>query len=134
MSNHSRRAVVAGIAAAPTLAAPALALNEPDPIFASERSKEQAEEDWYQRNGMAELKAAAGTATIAEERALLALLTIRPTTIAGMAALLDYATAHSGENGEREGTDIFDHEAINKAGEGFYRHLAYSLRTIGAVS
>ena len=31
--NHSRRAVLAGIAAAPAFAAPALALSEPDPIF-----------------------------------------------------------------------------------------------------
>jgi hypothetical protein len=34
MSNHSRRAVLAGIATAPALAAPALALSGPDPIFA----------------------------------------------------------------------------------------------------
>jgi hypothetical protein len=33
--SHSRRAVLAGIAAAPALAAPALALSEPDPIFAA---------------------------------------------------------------------------------------------------
>lgn len=33
--SHSRRAILAGIAAAPTLPGPALALSEPDPIFAA---------------------------------------------------------------------------------------------------
>ena len=38
MSNHSRRAILAGIATAPALAAPAFALSNggpPDPIFAA---------------------------------------------------------------------------------------------------
>jgi hypothetical protein len=211
--DHSRRAVLAGIAAAPALAAPALALSgaEPDPIYgfleehprlrdrmfeacrslndveeateerwpcplvawrkyshigfseierardeflalpgidpeiieqeyrevkADERAKQQALVDWYKRNGMAELKAEQARAVEAERTALLALLTTRPTTIAGLIALLEYAAENSGEHGEREGTDMFNRscKAISKAGEDFYRHLADSLRAIGDVS
>jgi hypothetical protein len=39
---HSRRAVLAGIAASPALAAPALALSGPDPIFAAIEAHERA--------------------------------------------------------------------------------------------
>jgi hypothetical protein len=209
----TRRAVLAGIATAPALAAPALALTSagPDPIYAAieahprlmakmfeawrrldeaegdteerrpcplvawrnyshiggseierareeflelpgvdpkkieqeyrsakarEKAKQQNLRDWYKRNGMADLKAEADRAGEAESAALLAVFTTRPTTVAGMAALLDYAAAQSGQYAKDHGTYIFDRtdEAVSKAGEDFYQHLAESLRAIGAAS
>jgi hypothetical protein len=205
----SRRAVLAGIATAPALAAPALPLSEPDPIFAilkehppllaehweaarrldeaegdtaerrpcplvawrnyshiggseierardeflalpgvdpkqiereyreakaREVAKEQDLEDWYVRNGLAELKAKSEKSWEAQKTALLALLTTRPTTIAGMIALLDHVAAHSGEDAENRGDDILDYVGTEEAVENFYRHLADSLRAIGSAS
>jgi hypothetical protein len=105
-------------------------------VKADERAKEQALEDWYARNGMAKLKAEADRATKFQEAAHLAVLTTRPTTIAGVAAVLDYVATHSGERAEADGTDIFNwnHKTISEACDGFYHHLADSLRSIGGVS
>ena len=57
MSNHSRRAVLAGIASAPALAAPALALPIADPIFAAiERHRAAAEAHTSMIDEQAELE------------------------------------------------------------------------------
>jgi hypothetical protein len=157
---HSRRAVPAGIATAPALAAPALALRsaEPDPIFAAIEAHDRAlkhyhslESDfpggsnWNAFEGcfldpddpqeVRDMVVNSWKAHKAEDAALLALLTTQPTTIAGAAALLDYAAAHSDRYGN-QGIGIFDptNEAISAASENFYRHLADSLRAIGGVS
>jgi hypothetical protein len=109
----SRRAVLAGIAAAPALAAPALAEigSSPDPIFAAiERHKvafrtsqeagrirvytvdceEAPEYDAVKHKAAEEADCAA---TDASNDAAYALTTIRPTTMAGALALLRYVEA-----------------------------------------
>jgi hypothetical protein len=118
MSNHSRRAVLAGIAAAPALVAPALALTGagPDPIFAAikrhkasyaafghflelkdkfedEHGREHASpehEEWQRRED---------EACDAESSATTEMVATVPTTIAGVVALLRYVDeAHAGGN------------------------------------
>jgi hypothetical protein len=101
----NRRAVPAGIAAAPALAAPALALTAPDPIFAViDRYKTAVAARWVALSacmGYGEPKpfpedgpesAAAesvhDTARDREFELLDKLLATSPTTVAGMAALL----------------------------------------------
>ncbi len=94
MSNHSRRAVLAGIAATPALAAPSLALSAvgPDPIFAAIEHHKAAyalhiadvtaevepEDRWLEASANAEIDAAWG------------LVAKPPTTLAGAAALAAY--------------------------------------------
>ena len=156
----SRRAVLAGIAAAPALAAPALALSGPDPIFAAIEAHVSAARHFHAVDeGVGDLHSCwfAGTgveldpnepqechdavvnswnAYKAESAAFVALLTTRPTTIAGSAALLDYAAAHSGRHASGRGIGHFHRidEPIPEALENFYQHLADSLRAIGGVS
>jgi len=66
----------------------------------------------------------------AEELALLALLTTRPTTILGVIALLDYIDRHGGH----EDMGIFERtrEDIADAATSFHGHVASSLRAISA--
>jgi hypothetical protein len=158
---HSRRTVLAGIAAAPALAVPALALSsaEPDPIFAAIEAHDRAMKHYHSLEsefpGRSNWTAIEGCfldpddpqevrdmvvnswkAYKAEDAAHLALLTTQPTTITGAAALLDYAAAHSGRYACDQGIGTFDrtNEAIGAASENFYRHLADSLRANGRVS
>jgi hypothetical protein len=113
MSNHSRRAVLAGIAAAPALAAPALALSGagPDPIFAAiERHKvafrisQEAgrirsgtvDAEWAPEYDPVKCKAvmeADSVASDADADAANALTTVRPTTMAGVLALIRHVEA-----------------------------------------
>jgi hypothetical protein len=110
----SRRAVLAGIAAAPALAAPALALSGPDPIFAAiERHKAAfrvSQETGRIRSSTIDNERAAGydpvqckaaieasgAADDAVDAAADALITIRPTTMAGVLALIRYVEAFNG--------------------------------------
>jgi hypothetical protein len=57
---------------------------------ADERAADRAEREWYKRNGLAGLQAETDRASKAEQKALLALTRIRPTTTAGAGALVAY--------------------------------------------
>src|SRR5579862_110532 len=102
----SRRAILAGIAAAPMAAVPAIALAT-DPIFAAiERHKaafRASQEAGRIQSGTIDLEGAAGydvlceaaqvasdAADEANEDAAYALLTVRPTTMTGVLALIRY--------------------------------------------
>jgi hypothetical protein len=110
--SHSRRAILAGIATAPALAAPALALNAgPDPIFdLIERHKvafRTSQEAARIRSGTVDVERspkydpvkckealeADSAAGDAATDAANALITVRPTTIAGVLALIRYVEA-----------------------------------------
>jgi hypothetical protein len=77
MSNHSRRTILAGIAASPALAAPALALSAlgPDPIFAAiKRHRAAAEAHTASVDEQAELE----TAAWAEQAETVGLASFKP--------------------------------------------------------
>jgi hypothetical protein len=105
--SHSRRAVLAGIAAAPALAAPALALTSagPDPIFAAiERHRAAAEAFTAMCDQQAELDVAdvpkddprwrdferGAEVTCGELREANRQLFDAPTSLAGLVALFEY--------------------------------------------
>jgi hypothetical protein len=100
MSTIHRRAVLAGIAAAPALAAPALVLSGPDPIYAAIENHRKAEpdslrlsqlEDDLQRDDRTpELVAAIDAAVDAAVDTRRSLAATVPTTPAGLCAYLDY--------------------------------------------
>jgi hypothetical protein len=108
----SRRAVLAGLAAAPALAAPAFALGGPDPIFAAiERHKALYAAFCRALTGMGECEKRSGFADSpeldewhrreseacdAEMAAHDEMLATVPTTLAGLLALLRYVEQESG--------------------------------------
>jgi hypothetical protein len=125
--NTTRRAVLAGIAAAPALAAPALALSGPDPIFAAIEAHSSAFEAWsaqvsdqsaleeklphdrtkaHRRDDDPSTDDPAWQASFHRywkeigvlNAAAVVLGEIRPTTIAGVRALLEYCCVHVEEN------------------------------------
>jgi hypothetical protein len=120
----TRRAVLAGIATAPALAAPALALSGagPDPIFAAiERHKA-----CYVALGLSE-EEAVGAAVQAETDASRKMAATVPTTLAGLLALLRYVEKmHNGDGGE----EMLDEEGLEK----LVSTTVAALEKIGAVS
>jgi hypothetical protein len=108
---HSRRAVLAGIATAPALAVPALAQSGPDPIFAAiERHKVAfrtsqttgriqsgtVDAEWAPGYDPVKCKAVLEASSMADEAAAAAanaLITVRPTTMAGVLALIRHVEA-----------------------------------------
>ena len=107
----SRRSILAGAAALPALAMPAIASVTVDPIFAAigrhkitflasmEASSVRSETinaEWsplYDHDLYRRAEVTSRWANRAERRAALALTTIRPTTMAGVQALLEYVDA-----------------------------------------
>ena len=89
----SRRAVLAGIATAPALAAPALALSGPDPIFALIEQHRAADAYWDTLNhedDEAKYDAAADAAYAHAN----VLGQTQPTTLAGVLAIMRYRREH----------------------------------------
>ena len=155
MLKTSRRAVLAGIAAAPTLAATALALSGPDPIFAAI--------DRYKRAVAARSAALTATwgfgatkpfpedspesaaATAAHDEAFEReweafeeLFATKPETVAGIAALLDQLAADPYASDENYSEAViqmaFGSDDQKAAAIGLLTTLASTLRAIGAVS
>jgi hypothetical protein len=120
--SHSRRAVLAGIATAPALAAPALALSGPDPIFAAiERHKAT-----YVALGLSE-EGAVDAAVDAETDASRKMAATVPTTLAGLLALLRYVEKmHNGDGGE----EMLDEDGLVE----LVSTTISALERIGAVS
>jgi hypothetical protein len=87
--SHSRRATLAGIATAPALDAPALALSGtgPDPIFAAIEQHRVAFADWGRLPEESEAEAAAINRTLDLETAL---IETQPSTMAGILAIMQY--------------------------------------------
>jgi hypothetical protein len=114
MSNHSRRAVLAGIATAPALAGPALALSGPDPIYSAiERhkavyaafgavlhgmSKFEKEKGWADSPEREVWRRREREACDADAAAREKMLATVPTTFAGVLALLRYIDQGAEEN------------------------------------
>lgn len=103
--SHSRRAVLAGIATAPVLAAPAVASSGPDPIFALIEQHRVAH-DVRNRCDDGEAYDAATQAAWAVEQTL---ARTRPTTLAGILAIMRYERELSDRPLEF-GYDLFDFE------------------------
>jgi hypothetical protein len=137
MSNHSRRAVLAGIAAAPTLAAPALALSGPDPIFAAIEAHRAT---WAELNTRCSALSDEGTPEADAELqrimdvdfdAACELADTEPMTLAGAVALLRYAAECDGEG------YVFEDEEDGKTKLLSYFiqiNVAHALDTIGGVA
>jgi hypothetical protein len=89
---HSRRAILAGIAATPALAAPAFALTGtgPDPIFAALAEHRRLWAEYLKIDVPAAEACQISPAEKAEGDALWALTKIMPTTAAGAGALVAY--------------------------------------------
>ena len=130
--SHSRRAILAGIAAAPVLAAPALALSSagPDPIFALiERHKAcnaafssvlrepgQDRDEWRRRED---------EASDVERDACGEMVATVPTTLAGLLALLRYV-----EHEHARGETLLDESEL----EELLSAAVSALERIGGVS
>jgi hypothetical protein len=109
--SHSRRAVLAGIATAPALAAPALALSsiEPDPSFAAiDRYKIAVDARTLAMRaenaapGCPAAKTAHNEAMDREFSAFDELFTTTPTTIVGLAAMLDQLAARPYDRDDKD--------------------------------
>lgn len=127
-SHMNRRAMLAGVATA-AVVMPAAALPMPDPIFAAIERHKRA----YAAHGAADdavCSEAAFDALCREDRAARrALLRIKPTTVAGAAALLRYAWEFSIQPGEEflmPGGEDSEHEGAVK----LCKHLALSLEAM----
>jgi hypothetical protein len=148
MSKHSRRAVLAGIATAPALAAPALALGssiEPDPIFAAiDRHKTAVgvrTAAMLAENDAPNCPASAARNSEATDREFAVmdeLFATRPTTVLGVAALLDHlAVSHYAPDGAPWSDDppLMD-LALDRGevGDNVMVVMSSALRAIGNVS
>jgi hypothetical protein len=156
-ANPSRRAILAGIAASPALAAPALALSGPDPIFAAieeyrtavetRRVALQRSPSFTDESPFAHLPEDAPEYILAEQESDAAcdrefaslddLIATEPTTAAGVAALLEMLGADPYWNIERSRPDVSQEPLIIMALErspDLMRTLAAAMRAIGAVS
>ena len=154
MQIPSRRAVLAGIAAAPALAAPALALDGPDPIFSAIEEHTDAvaartaallacwgygEPKSFAQDGPENVAAEAihDAATDHEFEVLDKLLATQPTTVAGMAALLEKLAADPYWEIEGSNPNIDEEPLMVMALErspDLVASLASTLRTIVGVS
>lgn len=153
----SRRAVLAGIAVVPSLAAPALALSGPDPIFAAIEKYRAAVEarrtallrspSFTDESPFAHLSKDAPEYILAEQEsdaacdrefaALDELIATRPTTAVGMAALLEMLGADPYWKMEGSNPDISQELLIVLALErspDLMATLAAAMRAIGDVS
>jgi hypothetical protein len=134
----SRRAVLAGIATAPALAASALALSGPDPIFAAIENHRKCDADFIEQCNLeaaAEETGVKFAAASEEDRrtpemidavdasieARESLAKTAPTTLAGLVAYLDYVRDWSPDDellfaDDREGMDFL--ESLQRAVRG----------------
>jgi hypothetical protein len=132
---HSRRAVLAGIAAAPALAAPALALSGtgPDPIFALIEQYRVA----YAHRDQAIASGDDGEIEVASDasKALeIALARTRPTTLAGILAIMRYERELRDQPDELR-YDLFDFEPNEEPVRGTIRGwLATIEQSIAAIA
>jgi hypothetical protein len=133
--SHSRRAILAGIATAPALAAPAMALSGPDPIYAAIEAHRQADA----KHGAAcralaaaheseeqRLNEEEGAACHISAEAGRDLLLTVPATVAGALAALNYVEEHD-RAGNQIGMLIMRDEDGEQWGHG-YDALLSSLR------
>jgi hypothetical protein len=155
--NPSRRAILAGIAAAPALAAPAFALSGPDPIFAAIEKYKAAvvtrraallrDPGFTDKSPFAHLPEDAPECILARQEsdeacdrefaALDELIATQPTTAAGMAALLEKLGADPYWEIEGSKPNVSQEALIVMALErspDLMATLAVTMRTIGAAS
>jgi hypothetical protein len=114
--SRTRRAVLAGIAAAPALATPALALSgagRPDPILALIEKHRVAHDVRERCDDGEHMDAVNETAWAIEE----ALARTRPTTLAGILAIMRYERELSDRPFEHS-YDLFDYEWRDEGDEG----------------
>jgi hypothetical protein len=131
----SRRAALAGAAALPALAMPAIALTTagPDPIFAAIERHRIAHAAFWSCNDLPDavdddVMDACGTDA---DRALADLLTTRPTTIAGCIAVLRHVDHHLAEYEDVEARLLGNaSDPVGSAGKAFLVMIADAL---GAV-
>ena len=136
MSTHSRRAILAGIAAMPALAAPALALSGPDPIFAAIETHRATWADLSAR--CSALDAADTPEAEAELSRIMAvdneaageLADAKPVTLAGAIALL----RHSVEFSEEYAFEDDEDDKMKPLSYFIERNVADALERMGAVS
>jgi hypothetical protein len=156
-ANPSRRTILAGIAASPALAAPALALSGPDPIFAAIEHYRAAVEtrraallrspSFTDESPFAHLPEDAPECILADQEsdaacdrefaALDELIATQPTTAVGVAALLEMLGADPYWEIEGSNPDVSQEPLIVMALErspDLMRTLAAAMRAIGAVS
>jgi hypothetical protein len=109
--SHSRRAILVGIAAAPALAGPPLALSGPDPILALIEQHRVAWAVSERAQSDEEINAASDLRQPIEQ----ALAITRPTTLAGVLAIMRYERELS-DQPEDTYYDLFDFEGRHEDG------------------
>jgi hypothetical protein len=139
MTTTSRRAILAGIASAPALAAPAIALAaEPDPVFAAIDRHLARDAELHAAHNLSKgggIKAEqdhqelVSTRDDAQMQALADLLTTRPTTLAGCIALLRRLQDWLDENDDCYPFGEFA-DPVASAGADFFENLADALEQL----
>ena len=121
----SRRAVLAGAAALPALAMPAIASSASDPLFAAIEHHRIARAAFWDESVSEEIMAERGKEA---DQELADLLATRPTTVAGMVAVLRYLDHHL-EQFEDGDQHLFANasDPVGSAGKAFLVMIAAAL-------
>jgi hypothetical protein len=132
-NKQTRRAILAGAAALPALTLPAVAFTAaaPDPIFAAIEYHRAARDAWWGLNDKAPDEVSDDLLSIrgdAEQDALTDLLETRPTTVAGVIAVLRHVDQHLRQYEEEE-TQPFGNctDPLASAGATFLATIAAAL-------